>query len=523
MTTLSRTDIEQRIANGDCIVIYENRVLKLNNWILKHPGGDKAIYHMVGRDATDEMNAYHSDQTRKLFKSFTIGTIDLPWKNFLPPIQGGEFRAKDGRVVGLYADRTGLQGIVGKLAVIEPSSVKDVNTRASLDPFESKMLEADLQKYPALDYDTQNHIRERYIALEKKLRDGGFFQCNYWAYAREFTRYTLFGLLAYTFLRIHWYVASAFFLGVMWHQLTFFVHDAGHLAITHNYYIDNIAAVIIADFMGGLSAGWWKRNHNVHHLVTNDPIHDPDIQHLPFFAVSTRLFHNVFSSFYERLLVFDPFAKVMLRAQRYTYYFILSFGRFNLYRLSWEYLLIGLGPRRGKAAFIRYLEITGMLFFTYWFFYLLVGKALPDNKTRFIYIMVSHITTMPVHVQIVLSHFAMSTADLGVDESFPQKQLRTTMDVDCPVWLDFFHGGLQFQAVHHLFPRMPRHNFRSAQKLVKQFCEETGIEYSIYTFTKGNQKVLSHLQEIANQARVLLECSKHYEEEAESGKLHSMI
>lgn len=30
------------------------------------------------------------------------------------------------------------------------------------------------------------------------------------------------------------------------------------------------------------------------------------------------------------------------------------------------------------------------------------------------------------------------------------------MGIDCPEWSDFFHGGLQFQAIHHLFLRVPR-------------------------------------------------------------------
>ena len=62
--------------------------------------------------------------------------------------------------------------------------------------------------------------------------------------------------------------------------------------------------MLIADWFGGLSLGWWKRNHNVHHLITNDPVHDPDIQHLPFFAVSVRLFQNVYSTYYDKILPF---------------------------------------------------------------------------------------------------------------------------------------------------------------------------------------------------------------------------
>jgi delta8-fatty-acid desaturase len=52
---LSRRDIEAHIANGRSIVIVDNKVLKVDAWLPYHPGGDKAIRHMVGRDATDEV------------------------------------------------------------------------------------------------------------------------------------------------------------------------------------------------------------------------------------------------------------------------------------------------------------------------------------------------------------------------------------------------------------------------------------------------------------------------------------
>lgn len=55
---LSRRDIEAQIANGRSIVIVDNAVLKLDAWLPYHPGGDKAIRHMVGRDATDEVTRY---------------------------------------------------------------------------------------------------------------------------------------------------------------------------------------------------------------------------------------------------------------------------------------------------------------------------------------------------------------------------------------------------------------------------------------------------------------------------------
>jgi len=115
---------------------------------------------------------------------------------------------------------------------------------------------------------------------------------------------------------------------------------------------------------------------------------------------------------------------------------------------------------------------------------------------------------MPLHVQFTVSHFAMSTADLGPNESFPQKMLRTTMDVDCAQWLDFWHGGLQFQAIHHLYPRIPRHNLRRTQKLVMEFCEDVGIPYALYGFVDGNKEVLGTLKQVSRQAAILAKCQR---------------
>lgn len=52
---LSRDEIEAHIASGRSIVIVDNKVLKVDAWMPYHPGGDKAMLHMVGRDATDEV------------------------------------------------------------------------------------------------------------------------------------------------------------------------------------------------------------------------------------------------------------------------------------------------------------------------------------------------------------------------------------------------------------------------------------------------------------------------------------
>lgn len=55
--TLSTRQVEGLIDNGQAIVIYEGHALRLDSWLYKHPGGVLPIQHMVGRDATSEINA----------------------------------------------------------------------------------------------------------------------------------------------------------------------------------------------------------------------------------------------------------------------------------------------------------------------------------------------------------------------------------------------------------------------------------------------------------------------------------
>lgn len=535
----TRQDVEDQIADGRKIIIFDGRVLKADSWVKYHPGGEMAILHMVGRDGTDEIRALHSAETQQFMQRFVVGRVEGRWENFIPPVQGGQFipsveqdsvkqaeqeseqssssssstapptpifDAMDADTSGIrrrrHADSTSLSS-ASSISLSEEqlrTSAMDARTEAEIS--------SDLLKYPSLDPVSQDEIISKYRALEQKLHAAGLFDCPYYAYGVECIRYlALFAAFVY-FLKTQHFFLSAMFLGLLWHQLVFTVHDAGHMGITHSFHGDTTIGIIIADFIGGLSVCWWKHNHNVHHIVTNSPEHDPDIEHLPFLAISHRFFESLKSTYYNRIMDFDAVARLTVQYQDYMYYPLLLFGRFNLYVLSWTYLLSSKPPRQGPAWWHRYLELAGQAFFWTWFGYFTVYRSIPTAGARIMFVLVSHMVTAPLHVQITLSHFAMSTADLGPNESFPQKMLRTTMDVACPAWLDFVHGGLQFQAIHHLYPRMPRHNLRKAQPYVMEFCEEVKIPYTIYGFVDGNKEVIGRLGEIGRQVKVWEECRK---------------
>lgn len=293
-------------------------------------------------------------------------------------------------------------------------------------------------------------------------------------------------------------MTSAVFLGLFWQQIMFTAHDAGHRGITGNFVADTLIGAFIADFCCGLSIGWWKSSHNVHHLVTNMPEHDPDIQNIPLFSTSPTYIKSILSSFYNFQFVWDAACDVMVPYQKYLYYPIMAFARFNLYFLGWLHLVSPRAAQLGAAWWTRHVEILFMCCYWYLFGYLLVWCTLPTWSDRVAFVLTSHVVTIILHVQITLSHWGMPTANLGPTESFPQHQLRTTMDVDCPKWMDWFHGGLQFQAVHHLFPRVPRHNLRKGQELVREFAQKTNVKYTCLSFVDCNKAVIKRLEQVSD-------------------------
>ncbi|PVV02261.1 hypothetical protein BB560_003291 [Smittium megazygosporum] len=455
-------EFRERILDGEYLVIFDGYILKLNSLISNHPGGPLAVFHAVGKDATDEMRAMHPDiVVSERMHRYVVAKY-----------------AKDEKGVSFVEDL--------KLTFSKPTPVD--STVSSEKP---------------IDYEA---AQEDYRKLMVFLRDNKFFECNYMHYYKEMFRLAClaFGIFAF----ILWFgkestlkvVLSACCASIFWQQAAFCAHDLGHSAVTANRTADTRLGIILGGVFGGLSVGWWKKSHNVHHIVTNQPENDPDIQHLPFFAISPVFVNNLTSTYYEKTLVFDRASEIFVSMQDRLYYIILIFGRFNLYAESWKYLL-----GKGYVPF-RYTEFVSLPIFWMWYLWLL--SHLSSWKLMLIHLLVSHGVSSILHIQITLSHFGMPvTSPDPKNETFIARQVRTSMNVDCHPLVDWFHGGLQFQIEHHLFPRLPRHNLRNVRPYVKELCKKHNINYIEEYFIDGNIFVLKKLRETADFVKLYISSS----------------
>lgn len=303
------------------------------------------------------------------------------------------------------------------------------------------------------------------------------------------------GVLCSNNFLIH--MLSGGLLGFSWMQISYLGHDSGHYLIMTTSGFNKLAQILTGNCLTGISIAWWKWTHNAHHVACNSLDHDPDLQHLPVFAVSTKFFKSLNSSFYGRELTFDSVAKFFVSYQHFTYYPIMCVARVNLFIQTF---LLLFSTRKVPD---RALNILGILVFWTWF--PLLVSTLPNWTERVLFVLISFCVTSLQHIQFTLNHFA---ADVYVGQpegnDWFEKQTSGTIDIACFSWMDWFYGGLQFQLEHHLFPRLPRCHLRKVSPIVQDLCKKHNLPYRSLSFYEANVWTLRTLKTAAMHARGLL-------------------
>ena len=271
----SRQQIADRILKGENLVIYRNQLIRIPpNWLEEHPGGSIAILHFVGRDASDEIEAFHSDTALQRLVKHSIGDVQVGeegWSPLLPPIAAGWVRkvtpagSKWHREAQrMYSDHESHFTSTSQVLLVK---------RGHLDTSADPSI-ADITPPPTtLSLKVQTAHSKAYKALHQRITDAGLYQTQYIAgYGPEIIRYTSLFIIAFVAYRLGWFKTAALFHGFLWHQLVFTAHDLGHVGVTHNWVIDRILGIIIANFMGGLSISWWTKVgfNSLHFQIDSD-------------------------------------------------------------------------------------------------------------------------------------------------------------------------------------------------------------------------------------------------------------
>ena len=192
----NRDEVAERICQGALLFIFHDRVINASSWAKSHPGGVLAILHFVGRDATNEVLAYHSDEALKRIEKYAIGRVEIDreqgWDPLTPPITLGLIRHPDG-LRGHWKREGEL-----RLQVAEPSKTskrRSVDTRTS----DVVYLEPEQLEVPnTLDRRKEHVHAVAYRDLRKKLYDAGMFVSPgpLAGYGSDIIRYVSLGAIA---------------------------------------------------------------------------------------------------------------------------------------------------------------------------------------------------------------------------------------------------------------------------------------------------------------------------------------
>jgi fatty acid desaturase len=270
-----------------------------------------------------------------------------------------------------------------------------------------------------------------------------------------------------------WQLAVAAYLAVMFTQVSFLGHDAGHRQISGSRRVSYILGVLLGNLGIGLSYGWWVDKHNRHHAHPNTEGADPDIA--------------------MRVLAFTPaqardsrgLSRMLFRSQAYLFFLLLLGEGFSVHVASVRALVSRDSRNRAAEAALLAAHLAGYL--------AVVFLVLPPVKAVVFILVQQGLFGVHLGLAFAPNHKGMPILDAADQSDFLRRQVLTSRNVRGGWLTDIALGGLNYQIEHHLFPSMPRPNLRRSQPLIREFCRQHGLPYCEATLLGSYAQALSHL------------------------------
>jgi fatty acid desaturase len=279
-----------------------------------------------------------------------------------------------------------------------------------------------------------------------------------------------------------WQLAVAAFLGIVFTQMGFLGHDAGHRQIFRSRWANDLTGLLHGNLLIGLSFGWWVAKHNAHHGQPNRIGKDPDIGAgaVLFTSDQARGRQGVLSRFVGRYQAFLFFPMLLLEG-------------LNLHVSSIQALKARPAKNRPWEAALLLLHLGGYL--TAVFLVLSPGQAVAFIAVQQgLFGLYMGLSFAPNH-----KGMPMLAADEKLD--FLHTQVLTARNVRGGRVTDFALGGLNYQIEHHLFPSMPRPNLRRVQPMVAEFCARKSVLYTETSLIDSYRQALGHLHRVGEPLR----------------------
>jgi fatty acid desaturase len=269
----------------------------------------------------------------------------------------------------------------------------------------------------------------------------------------------------------------AAFLGVMFTQLGFVGHDAGHLQVFRSRRANFLLGLAVANALIGLSFGWWVPKHNAHHAHPNQVDRDPDIGEGFVAFNSTDGLGGEHASL----------ARLLARWQAWLFFPLMFLRSAGLHVSGVQRLL----RQRDRAA-----AVEGLLIAVHAALYLTaVLWVLSPLKALAFIVVQQGLFSLYLGCSFAPNHKGMPIIEGDTKMSFARRQVITARNVAGGRFTTLMLGGLNYQIEHHLFPTMPRPNLARAQSIIRAFCIESDLGYCEDSLVGSYRQIVHHLRD----------------------------
>ncbi len=312
---------------------------------------------------------------------------------------------------------------------------------------------------------------------------------NYQLYIKTTTFISLLVVLYYilVFVRPTWWISLPLcaMLGAALAGVGFnIMHDAVHGSFSSRKWVNKLFGYSL-NLMGGISC-FWEQKHNIaHHTYTNIEGFDEDIK-IPLMRMHEN---QKWKKCHRFQFLYWPFFYC-------TTYFL------------WIYASDYLKYFSGKIGVCKLPKMPLKEHIIFWFSKIMnfgIFVVLPIIFVGFLPFLVGYFTMIVTCGFIISIVFQLAHVVEGTENPVPENgkinqewaihEVQTTSDFATGNWvITWFVGGLNFQVIHHLFPKVSHVHYKNLQPYVKNLCKDFGLHYNEKkTFSTA---VISHVRRL---------------------------
>lgn len=262
-------------------------------------------------------------------------------------------------------------------------------------------------------------------------------------------------------------------------------HEGVHGAFSKNDFSNKMMTYMF-DFVGTSGYLWGLRHVHSHHPYPMIPEHDTDIQQTKWLTFSPRekppkafKYQHLYTPF---LYIFYTIQVVIKRD--FVDFFSKKIGNKTILHKRKEYIELFIT----KTIYFSYALILPLWLSGCHWSWVLLGFLV----MHFVESLTAALALFPAHLHED-SVFPMPNDEGEMETTWAEHQLRVTTDFGTR-WkiVGFFFGGINYHAVHHLFPAISHVHYHKIQSILIETCAEFNIHHQVEPSLR--KAVVSHMK-----------------------------